>query len=72
VDARLGEFQTVIKPLGPLFSSLKCVSGSTILGNGDVALILDVGPLVTEYADLERVRYAGSGNGNRRLAVTRS
>jgi two-component system chemotaxis sensor kinase CheA len=72
VDALLGEFQTVIKPLGPLFTSLKCVSGSTILGNGDVALILDVGPLVTEYADLERTRYAGPGNGNRRLATMRS
>ena len=35
----------------------------------DVALI-DVGPLVTEYADPERVRHAG--NGSRRLAVTRS
>ncbi|WP_433373310.1 chemotaxis protein CheA [Actinoplanes sp. CA-142083] len=60
VDALLGEFQTVIKPLGPLFSSLKCVSGSTILGNGDVALILDVGPLVTEYADLEKMRHSAS------------
>jgi two-component system chemotaxis sensor kinase CheA len=59
VDALLGEFQTVIKPLGPLFTNLKCVSGSTILGNGDVALILDVGPLVTEYADRERTRRAG-------------
>ena len=58
VDALLGEFQTVIKPLGPLFTNLKCVSGSTILGNGDVALILDVGPLVTEYADRERSRTA--------------
>jgi two-component system chemotaxis sensor kinase CheA len=58
VDALLGEFQTVIKPLGPLFSTLKCVSGSTILGNGDVALILDVGPLVTDYADQEHTRQA--------------
>jgi two-component system chemotaxis sensor kinase CheA len=58
VDALLGEFQTVIKPLGPLFSSLKCVSGSTILGNGDVALILDVGPLVAEYSDLEKARHS--------------
>ena len=66
VDALLGEFQTVIKPLGPLFSSLKCVSGSTILGNGDVALILDVGPLVTEYADLERGRHAAAGAGQPR------
>lgn len=58
VDALLGEFQTVIKPLGPLFSNLKCVSGSTILGNGDVALILDVGPLVSEHTDHERARQA--------------
>ncbi|MDR7275842.1 chemotaxis protein CheA [Catenuloplanes atrovinosus] len=58
VDSLLGEFQTVIKPLGPLFSNLKCVSGSTILGNGDVALILDVGPLVSEHTDLERARQA--------------
>ncbi|GIE85701.1 chemotaxis protein CheA [Actinoplanes regularis] len=71
VDALLGEFQTVIKPLGPLFSELKCVSGSTILGNGDVALILDVGPLITEYADLERTRYATSGYPGRRMAATR-
>ncbi|WP_030443760.1 chemotaxis protein CheA [Actinoplanes subtropicus] len=72
VDALLGEFQTVIKPLGPLFSSLKCVSGSTILGNGDVALILDVGPLITEYADLEQTRYARTSNTHRRPATTRS
>ncbi|WP_189455896.1 chemotaxis protein CheA [Cognatilysobacter bugurensis] len=46
VDALLGEFQTVIKPLGPLFAQLKGVSGSTILGTGEVALILDVAALV--------------------------
>ncbi|WP_054773408.1 chemotaxis protein CheA, partial [Methylogaea oryzae] len=31
VDQLLGEFQTVIKPLGKLFERLRCVSGSTIL-----------------------------------------
>jgi two-component system chemotaxis sensor kinase CheA len=46
VDTLLGEFQTVIKPLGPMFSQVKCISGSTILGSGDVALILDVPALV--------------------------
>lgn len=46
VDALLGEFQTVIKPLGKLFKHIKCLSGSTILGNGEVALILDVPTLV--------------------------
>ena len=48
VDTLLGEFQTVIKPLGKMFSQVKCVSGSTILGSGDVALILDVPSLVQQ------------------------
>jgi two-component system chemotaxis sensor kinase CheA len=46
VDALLGEFQTVIKPLGRLFERLSGISGSTILGNGEVALILDAPALV--------------------------
>jgi two-component system chemotaxis sensor kinase CheA len=46
VDTLLGEFQTVIKPLSPMFSEVKCISGSTILGSGEVALILDVAALM--------------------------
>ncbi|NOH95210.1 chemotaxis protein CheA [Vibrio sp. 99-70-13A1] len=46
VDSLLGEFQTVIKPLGRLFEGLKGVSGATILGNGIVAIILDVFSLI--------------------------
>ena len=46
VDALMGEFQTVIKPLGKLFEKLSGISGSTILGTGEVALILDVPALV--------------------------
>jgi two-component system chemotaxis sensor kinase CheA len=49
VDELLGELQTVIKPLGVMFRSLKGISGSTVLGNGDVALILDV-PALAQYA----------------------
>jgi two-component system, chemotaxis family, sensor kinase CheA len=48
VDTLLGEFQTVIKPLGKMFSQVKCISGSTILGSGEVALILDVPALVQQ------------------------
>lgn len=51
VDTLLGEFQTVIKPLGALFAGSKCISGSTILGSGDVALILDVPALVRQAMD---------------------
>jgi two-component system chemotaxis sensor kinase CheA len=48
VDTLLGEFQTVIKPLDEVFNQVKCISGSTILGSGEVALILDVPQLVHE------------------------
>jgi two-component system, chemotaxis family, sensor kinase CheA len=53
VDALQGEFQTVIKPLGKLFERLAGISGSTILGTGEVALILDVAALVQRAADKE-------------------
>ena len=46
VDELMGEFQTVIKPLGPVFAQLRGIAGSTILGSGDVALILDVPNLI--------------------------
>jgi two-component system chemotaxis sensor kinase CheA len=46
VDRLLGEFQTVIKPLGKLFRRARGIGGSTILGTGEVALILDVAQMV--------------------------
>ncbi|MEJ1964142.1 MAG: chemotaxis protein CheA [Gammaproteobacteria bacterium] len=48
VDALHGESQTVIKPLGKMFRKADCVSGSSILGTGEVALILDVTVLVRQ------------------------
>ncbi|MCY1343094.1 Chemotaxis protein CheA [compost metagenome] len=46
VDQLVGEFQAVIKPLGQIFAQNKVLSGSTILGDGSVALILDVPNLI--------------------------
>ncbi|MFM9917823.1 MAG: chemotaxis protein CheA [Rhizobacter sp.] len=45
VDVLLGQHQTVIKPLGRMFRSLRGMSGSSILGTGEVALIFDVNSL---------------------------
>lgn len=56
VDDLLGEFQTVIKPLGKIFSGFKGVSGSTILGSGEVALILDVAELIQREIGKEQRR----------------
>ena len=56
VDQLLGEFQTVIKPLGVLFRTMRGIGGSTILGSGEVALILDVQALVSRCARQEDLR----------------
>jgi len=46
VDELLGESQAIIKPLDRLFQKVSGVSGSTILGDGRVALILDITTLM--------------------------
>ena len=48
VDRLFGENQTVIKPLSRTLGELPGVSGSAILGNGRVALILEVEGLLRE------------------------
>lgn len=56
VDQLMGEFQTVIKPLGNIFKHLRGIGGSTILGSGEVALILDVQALIQRCASHEQNR----------------
>jgi two-component system chemotaxis sensor kinase CheA len=46
VDALLGETQAVIKPLAGIFNAVPGVSGTTIMNDGRVSLILDVAPLL--------------------------
>lgn len=48
VDELYGEFQTVIKPLGEVFGNVTGVSGGTVLGSGEIALIFDI-PKLMEY-----------------------
>jgi two-component system, chemotaxis family, sensor kinase CheA len=45
VDQVIGDYQIVIKPLGRMYRDVDGVSGATILGDGTVALILDVNRL---------------------------
>ncbi|WP_024654835.1 chemotaxis protein CheA [Borrelia hispanica] len=42
VDEVLGQHQTVIKTLGKIYSKVEGVSGATILGDGSLALVIDV------------------------------
>ena len=60
VDQIIGDHQTVIKGMSKLHHDVATFSGATILGDGDVALILDVGHLVAEGQQQEaHLRAAG-------------
>lgn len=53
VDRLYGAHQTVIKPLGAQFKDIPGIAGSAILGSGRVALIVDVGSLMRDAAQLQ-------------------
>ncbi|MGV3512898.1 MAG: chemotaxis protein CheA [Novosphingobium sp.] len=60
VDQIIGSHQTVIKSMSSLHRSIPSFSGATILGDGGVALILDVVQLVAlGQSHEERLRAAG-------------
>lgn len=54
IDRVVGELQAVIKPLGKLCRDIAEVSGATILGNGTVALILDLGRIFDAVLEQEQ------------------
>ncbi|WP_230391500.1 MULTISPECIES: chemotaxis protein CheA [unclassified Oceanispirochaeta] len=47
VDEVIGDHQTVIKNMGKLYKDVNYITGATILGDGSVALILDVNRIST-------------------------
>ena len=46
IDELMGQQEIVIKSLGKYIKHAKFISGATILGDGEVALILDVNALL--------------------------
>ena len=60
VDELLGEHQTVIKPLGKIFQNLKGISGATILGSGEVAMIIDVPEMVNRVINIGQNQFSTS------------
>ncbi|MDR7091563.1 chemotaxis protein CheA [Cellvibrio fibrivorans] len=56
VDELHGEIQTVVKPMGPIFQALKGIGGSSLLGTGAVALILDIQQLIGFAINREHLR----------------
>jgi len=55
VDGLKGGLQAVIKPLATMFGLVRGLAGSTLLGTGEVALVLDVPTLLNEVVQRERV-----------------
>jgi two-component system chemotaxis sensor kinase CheA len=54
VDRLLGQLQVVIKPLPEVFKKVRGIGGSTILGDGTVAMILDIPSLIQLAASAVR------------------
>ena len=53
VDKVKGELQAVLKPLGSMYEDQDYISGGTILGDGNLALVLDTNKLISRYASEE-------------------
>jgi two-component system, chemotaxis family, sensor kinase CheA len=51
VDEPMGEYQTVIKPLNGFLSGIPGLGGATILGDGDMALIVDLQGIMELISD---------------------
>jgi len=56
VDEVLNMQEVVVKPLGPLFSGSTDFAGATILGNGSVALILDVAGMANNSSLVAKIQ----------------
>ncbi len=54
VDSLLGETEIVIKSLGKMMSRVRNVSGATILGSGQVVMILNVGDMIKSARQAKR------------------
>ena len=59
VDSLLGNNQTVIKPMSPLHRDVRSFLGATILGDGEVVLVLDVIRLI-DYGQIRQDRLRAS------------
>ncbi|GMQ95893.1 MAG: hypothetical protein BMS9Abin14_365 [Gammaproteobacteria bacterium] len=55
VENLTGRHEIVVKPLGPQLSGIQWLSGATVLGDGRVAMILDVPALMRRAASLHGV-----------------
>lgn len=53
VDKIIGEHQAVIKPLGVYFSAHKYLTGVSLLADGSLAMIIDIGKIIYEQLKMQ-------------------
>lgn len=58
IDEILGNREIVVKPVGPMLSSLEGISGATILGDGQIVLIVDIAGMIRQT--LQEQDYKGA------------
>ncbi|MDX1800742.1 MAG: Hpt domain-containing protein, partial [Marinobacter sp.] len=66
VDSLMGSREIVVKSLGPQFNSVRGVSGATILGDGNVVVILDLPAMIRSDILSERQRLSDLQNAQER------
>ena len=55
VDNVIGEYQTVVKPLGRFLKKLENISGASIMGDGTISLVIDTNRLIY-YNDIQKYK----------------
>lgn len=56
VDVVVGEHQAVLKPLGEIYKNYEIISGASILGNGEIAQIIDIPKLINKNNHKDQVK----------------
>jgi len=54
-DTVIGEYQAVLKPLGKLYRKHDIITGASILGDGNVALVLDTNKIIKKFSSKEEI-----------------
>lgn len=61
VDEVIGNYQAVLKSLGAAYRSQEMVSGASILGSGEIALVLDVSRIIQDFSSRNELRVKERG-----------
>jgi two-component system, chemotaxis family, sensor kinase CheA len=56
IDEVIGNYQAVLKSLGAAYRKQEMISGASILGSGEIALVLDVSRIIQEFSAQKEIK----------------